>query len=185
MLLPAAPTQSTMALPTSRAAFVHFPAAVCSQLCCLDKLATVAERCCYLFSALAWLCCHNQVSMQSVGSPTYFLLEGDFKYLLSEVFAAAPLQLTASTEMLRRGGRVLLCLHFLLSLAVMTQKLLDLVALLLGASDGQHIRIYVGIAIGITILDIPVPIPYQTTLQLSGAAFSNTCTRSQSLIDSP
>lgn len=70
----------------------------------------MAERCCYLFSALAWLCCHDQVSLQLVGSPTYFLLEGDFKYLLSEIFATAPLQLTASTEMLRRGGGVLLCL---------------------------------------------------------------------------
>lgn len=53
----------------------------------------------------------------------------------------------------------------------MTQKLLDLVALLLGVSDGQHIRIYVGTAVGITILDIPVPIPYQTALQLSGSSF--------------
>lgn len=50
------------------------------------------------------------MSRQAVGSSTYFLVDGDIKYLLSEIFAAAPLQLTISTEMLKKGGGVLLCL---------------------------------------------------------------------------
>lgn len=74
---------------------------------------------------------------QAVGSSTH----GDVKYLLSEIFAAAPLQLTISTEMLKKSGGVLLCLCSLLNFAKMTQKLLDFDALPLSVADGQHIKI--------------------------------------------
>ena len=65
------------------------------------------------------------MSRQAVGSSTYFLVDGDIKYLLSEIFAAAPLQSTTSTEMLKKGGGVPVCLRSLLSFAKMTQKLFD------------------------------------------------------------
>lgn len=108
------------------------------------------------------------MSRQAAGSPTHFLLDGDIKYLLSEVFAAALLQLTASTKMLRKGVGELLCPHSLLSFAMVTQKFLGFVALLLSVSDGQHIKIYDGFPFGSTILDLPVPAPCQTAVQLSG-----------------
>lgn len=73
-----------------------------------------------------------------VGSSAYFLLDGDTKYLLSEILAAVPLQLTTSAEMLKKGGGMLLCLHSPLSFAKMTQKLLDFVALPWSASHGQR-----------------------------------------------
>lgn len=90
------------------------------------------------------------MSRQVVGSSTYFLVDGDIKYLLSEIFAAAPLQLTTSTEMLKKGGGMLLCLRSLPSFATMTQKILDFVALPLSVSHGQHIKIYDGLPFGFT-----------------------------------
>lgn len=108
------------------------------------------------------------MSRQAVGSPTYFLLDGDIKYLLSEVFAAAPLQLKASTKMLKKGVGKLLGPHSLLGFAMVTQKFLDFVTLLLSVSDGQHIKMYDGLPFGGTISDLPVPAPCQTAVQLSG-----------------
>lgn len=81
------------------------------------------------------------MSRQAVGSSTHFLMDGDIKYLLSEIFVAAPLQLTISTEMLKKSGGVVLRLRSLLSFAKMTQKLLDFDALPLSVADGQHIKI--------------------------------------------
>lgn len=154
------------------------------QTSCLQKLRSR----CYLFSALAWLCRDDQVSRQAVGSPTHFLLDGDIKYLLSEVFAAAPLQLTASTKMLRKGVGELLCPHSLLSFAMVTQKFLGFVALLLSVSDGQHNKIYDGFPFGSTILDLPTCQFQLHTRQLfssQGTVFSYTTINSEKLKDSP
>lgn len=90
------------------------------------------------------------MSRQVVGSSTYFLVDGDIKYLLSGIFPAAPLQLTTSTEMLKKCGEVVLCLRSLLSFAKMTQKLSAFVALPLSVSHGQHIKIYNGLPFGFT-----------------------------------
>lgn len=73
-----------------------------------------------------------------VGSSACFLLDGDTKYLLSEIFAAAPRPLTTSTEMLKKGWGVLPCLHSALGFAKMTQKLLGCVALPWSAPHRQH-----------------------------------------------
>lgn len=53
----------------------------------------------------------------AVGSSTHFIVDEDIKYLLSEIFSAAPLQLTTSAEMLKKGGGLLLLKDYAFALA--------------------------------------------------------------------
>lgn len=130
------------------------------------------------------------MSRQVVGSSTYFLVDGDIKYLLSGIFAAAPLQLTTSTEMLKKCGEVVLYLHSLLSFAKMTQKLLAFVALPL--SVGNTLKYTMGFPL-VSLEDTHRSgsetswLLFRTTQLCSswGTAFSGTRTNTEQLKDSP
>lgn len=130
-------------LPTIPAPFQPMPSS--SRCCLLSQHSSCSERTHHKSSVTLLLILSPSLVLlrwssewQVVGSSTYFLLDGDTKYLLSEIFAAAPLQLPTSAEMLKKGGEMLLCLHSPLSFARMTQKLLGSVALPWRASHGQH-----------------------------------------------
>lgn len=81
-----------------------------SQLLFLEKLMTKALQSLLFILRPGSVLLGCPGEWQAVSSYTYFPVDGDIKYLLSEIFAAAPQQLTTSPEMLKKGGGLILCL---------------------------------------------------------------------------
>lgn len=93
-------------LPTIPAPFQPMPS---SSRCLLSQHSSCSERTHHKSPVTLLLILSPSLGLlrwpsewQVLGSSTYFLLDGDTKYLLSEIFTAALLQLTTSVEMLKK-----------------------------------------------------------------------------------